>query len=140
MDEPLFPDKSHKPTDADLQAVLGAAKRHWDSLTAHALEADPAAVPEWKYYMKKTGWTFLLRGKRRNLLYMRPVAKGRFNVTFVFGDKAAKAAEESDLPEHVVEEIRQSPKYPEGRAARVEVKTAADPKIARQLLAIKLAH
>ena len=36
--------------------------------------------------------------------------------------------------------VRQSPKYPEGRAVRVEVKTAADVKIAKKLLAIKMAN
>ena len=69
MDEPVFPDKSHLPEDADVAKVLGRAKRHWDDLKTCALEANPDAAPEWKYYMKKTGWAFLLRGKRRNVLW-----------------------------------------------------------------------
>ncbi len=119
--------------------VLGRAKRHWDNLTAHALEADPAAKQEWKFYSARSGWTFVLRGKRRNLFYLIPSAK-RFAVSFVFGEKAVKAAEQSDLPRHVIEMIKESPQYPEGRAVRLEVRTAADVKIARQLLAVKLAN
>ena len=74
------------------------------------------------------------------MLYMRPTAKHRFAVSFIFGKKAVQAAEESDLPDHVVEMIRQAPQYPEGRAVRIEVTTAADVKIAKQLLAIKMDH
>ncbi|MHC4076909.1 MAG: DUF3788 family protein [Planctomycetota bacterium] len=140
MEEPMFPDKAHMPEDADLQRVLGGTKRHWDNLTAHAVAANPAATPEWKYYTKKSGWTFLLRGKRRNVLYMRPTGKRRFLVAFAFGKKAVAAAEESDLPAHVVEEIRQAPQYPEGRQVLVEVTSAADVKIAKKLLAIKMAN
>ena len=137
MDEPVFPDKSHLPTDADLARVLGRTKRHWDNLKAHALEANPTATPEWKFYSKKSGWTFLLRGKRRNVLYLQPIGKRRFTAGFMFGKKAVQAAEQSDLPDHVIEMIRQAPQYPEGRAIRVEVTTAADVKITKMLLAIR---
>jgi len=136
----MLPDKAQVPEDADLARVLGATRRHWDNLRAHAIAANPAATPEWKYYTKKSGWTFLLRGKRRNVLYMRPTGKGRFLVSFAFGKKAVEVAEQSDLPEHVVEEIRQAPQYPEGRQVLVEVTSAADVKIAKKLLAIKMAN
>ncbi|MCP4593062.1 MAG: DUF3788 family protein [bacterium] len=138
MEEPIFPDKSHMPQDSDLARVLGRSKKHWDNLRAHALDADPAAKPEWKYYSKKSGWTFLLRGKRRNVLYMRPVAKRCFAAGFMFGKRAVQAVEESDLPADVVEAIRQAPQYPEGRMVRLDVTTAADVKIAKKLLALKI--
>ncbi|MBU0639622.1 MAG: DUF3788 domain-containing protein [Planctomycetes bacterium] len=140
MTEPVFPDKTHMPDDTDVARVLGRTMRHWDNLKAHALELNPAATEEWKYYMKKTGWTFLLRGQRRNVLFMRPTGKRRFTVSFVFGGKAVQAAEQSDLPTAVVEALRQAPQYPEGRGVSVEVSTAADVKIAKQLLAIKMAN
>lgn len=63
----------------------------------------------------------------------------RFTVSFAFGDQAAEAAEQSDLPDRVVKPIRQSPKYAEGRAVRIEVTSAPDVGIARKLLAIKMA-
>lgn len=137
MEEPVFLDKSHIPEDADLAKALGRAKRHWDSLQAHVLEADPAATPKWTYESKKSGWTFTLRGKRRNLLYLKPFDR-RFTVGFAFRDKAVQAAEKSDLPDHVVETIRQAPQYPEGRAVRIEITKAADVKIAKKLLAMKM--
>ena len=73
----------------------------------------------------------------RNLLYLKPLQK-RFMAGFALGEKAVQAAEQSNLPDSVVEMIRRAPEYPEGRAVRVEVKTAADVKIAKRLLAIKM--
>ena len=137
MEEPVFLDKSHVPEDADLAKVLGRAKRHWDNLRAHALDADSAASPEWTYESKKSGWTFAVRGRRRNLLYLKPYDKS-FTLGFAYSEQAVQAAEQSDLPDHVVEIIRQAPKYPEGRAVRVKVTSAADVKIAKKLLAIKI--
>jgi hypothetical protein len=138
MEEPIFADKHHRPDEADLARVLGPAKRHWDALVAHIRKAIPEATAEWKHYAGKSGWTFVVRDKRRNLLYMKAAAK-RFGVSLAFNDKAVQAAEESDLPAHVVAPIRQSPKYPEGRAVRIEVASAADLAIAKKLLAIKTA-
>ena len=137
MEEPLFPDKSRTPTDADLTKVLGRTKRHWDKLTAYAVEVASDATPQWKYYSKKSGWTFVVGGKRRNLVYMLPFKKF-FSANFAFGEKTVKAAEAGDLPDDVIKMIRQAPKYPEGRAVRLEVKTAADVDVVRKLLVIKI--
>jgi len=139
MAEPVFPDKSHSPTDADLKKVLGRTKTHWDKLSAYAAEAAPDHKPEWKYYSKKSGWIFVVRGKRRNLVYMCPLAKC-FSANFAFGEKAVKATEASDLPADVVKMVRNAPKYPEGRAVRYQVKTAADVKVVKKLILIKIGN
>jgi len=137
MKEPTIPDKAHRPTDADLASVLGRAKRHWDGFIACIQRNHPAATAEWKHY--STGWQFVLREKRRNLAYLKPSEKC-FTVSFAFSDNAVDAAERSDLPAEIVQPIRQSPKYPEGRAVRVDVATAKDLAIATKLLAIKVSH
>jgi hypothetical protein len=137
MDAPVFPDKQHKPQDSDLARVLGKAKSHWDALTDHASTASPDAQPEWKHYGKRSGWVFVLRGKRSNLLYLIPHEK-QFNASFAFGEAAFQAALESDLPAKVIAMVRESPKYPEGRAIRMAVASAADVKVVKRLLSIKL--
>lgn len=137
MEEPVFPDKSHSPKDADLARVLGRTKRHFDNLKAHALEVSPTATHEWKFYSKKSGWIFVLGGKRRNLLYLKPSNK-YFTVSFVFGERTVKATEQSDLPDDVVKMVRTSPKQPEGRAVAVEVRSAAQLEIVKKLLAIRM--
>ncbi len=139
MEEPFFADKSKKPSDADLAKALGGAKRHWDALRVHALAAIPGVTEEWKCYAGLSGWTLVLRSKRRSLVYLRPLAK-HFMASLAFGAKAVAAAEASDLPARVIEMIQTAPEYPEGRAVRLNVKTAADAKVVEQLLAIKAAN
>jgi hypothetical protein len=136
MEEPLFADKSKAPSEASLSKALGRAKRHWDAVRTHALAAMPGVAEEWKCYAGLSGWTLILRNKRRNLAYLRPLAK-HFGVSFAFGGAAVAAAEQSDLPAAVIEMIRTAPQYPEGRAVRVDVKTAADAQVVQKLLAIK---
>ncbi|MEW6251345.1 MAG: DUF3788 family protein [Planctomycetota bacterium] len=139
MDQPLFPDKSQAPDDAVLTKALGRARRAWDSLVEHAQALQPSATPEWKYYSSKAGWTFVVRGPRHNLLYLSP-QRGRFKLSLTYGERAVAAAEHADLPPETLQLVRESPKYPEGRAIRMEVVSAADAAIARKLLDIKLAQ
>ena len=70
-------------------------------------------------------------------MYMIPHDK-YFGASFAFGEKAVQAALESDLPAAIIEIVRQAKKYPEGRAIRLQIKSAADAKAAGQLLAIKV--
>lgn len=137
MEEPIFANKAHRPTDAELAQALGRTKRHWDALTAAAQKAAPTATATWKHYAGKSGWTFVVRGKRSNVIYMRPLAK-HFIAAFAFGAAAVDAALQSDLPAPVIELIRTAPQYPEGRAVRIAVQTAADAAIVKRLLTIKV--
>ncbi len=143
MEEPLFADKSHPPDDADLARVLGGSKRHWDKLVAAVQKLRADVATGWKYYTGKYGWTFIARDKRRNVLYLKPRAKC-FLASLALGDKALAAAEEaagrSELPTGLVESIRNSLKYPEGRAVRIEVHSAADVATIEKLVAIRLAN
>jgi hypothetical protein len=135
--EPVFTDENDRPRDTELARVLGKAKAHWDKLVAHISALGPVASPEWKHYGKKSGWILVVRGKRANLMYLMPREKS-FGANFALGEKAVQAALQSDLPAPIIEMIRQSPKYPEGRAVRLTVTSAADVKTAKRLLAIKL--
>ena|GEM_PF-3879430 len=61
-----------------------------------------------------------------------------FWVGFLFAEKTVAAAERANLPESVLEIIRNGPQYPEGRAVRLTVSKAADVKIAWKLLKIRM--
>jgi hypothetical protein len=136
MSEALFSERSAKPDDSAMSTALGRTKRHWDDLAGYVAEAAPEAKPEWRHYGKKNGWVFVVRGKRSALMYMIPHEK-YFTASFAYKGEAAQAATESDLPAAVIEMIRKAPKYPEGRAVRMDVKSAADLTIVKRLLVIK---
>jgi hypothetical protein len=139
VESPKFADKSRPPSAADLTAVLGRAKQHWDNLVAQAQRSDPKVHTEWKYYSSKSGWSCVLRDKRHNVLYLIPSEK-RFTASFAIGERALEAARQSGLPDEIVQLIEQAPKYPEGRAVRVEVKSAANAAIASTLLDLKMGN
>ncbi len=139
VEAPVFADELHPPSDLDLEHTLGPAWRHWKGVLAQVAELSPAAKPEWKYYSAKSGWTLVVRGKKRNLLYLTP-AEQHFRASLAFSEKAVAAAEGADLPSELLEQIRSAPQYPEGRPVRIEVRSPADAKLAKELLAIKVAN
>jgi hypothetical protein len=137
VNEPLLNDRKHEPSDAELEQLLHRAKLHWDKLIKLAADNDTDAYAEWKFYTKKSGWVLVIRSKKRNVLYMRPIDTRRFSVTFAFRDKHIEAVKQADIPGDIVAEILKAKEYPEGRMARVDVTKAAECKIAQALLAIK---
>jgi hypothetical protein len=130
------------PTDTDLAKLLGPAKRHWDALLASVREVAPKARVEWKFYKSAGpggGWRCVVSNSKRNLVYLRP-DEGGFLASFALSDEAIDAAEKAGLSKPLIQAIREGPKLPEGRAARIEVNSAATLKAAAALLAVKAAH
>ncbi len=132
-----FLDKSQVPGEEELVTTLGKTKPLWDTLKSHVTETYPDVKEDWKHYGKNSGWTMKLLKKKRNLFFSYP-GEGNFTVVFVFGDKAVKAAEESELPEDIIEALKESPKYAEGRGLRVTVEERSDIELVKKLLNIKV--
>ena len=131
-------DTSSPPTDASLERVPGRAFTHWRTLVDGVAVIEPKAAGAWRFY-KSSGWTFVIRDKKRNLLYLRPV-KGKILTSMALGEAAYKAALASELPEDLRAELRAAPKYPEGRPARVGVRTQAEVKTVLTLIELKAAR
>ena len=65
---------------------------------------------------------------------------GSFRVAFVLGDRAVKAARQSDLRKSVLKIIHDAPHYAEGTGVCLEVKRSADLGAICKLALIKLAN
>jgi hypothetical protein len=118
-------DESRRPTDADLDRVLGKARPLWQDLLARVARSFPQATTEWGFASKGTGWGLRLRQPKRTILYMTPCV-GYFLASFALGEKAARAALASGLPAPILDAIRSAKKYAEGRGVRIEVRRKAD--------------
>ena len=59
---------------------------------------------EWGFAGNNAGWGLRLRRPARTVLYMTP-CKGYFLASFALGEKAVKAAHDSDLPPSILEII-----------------------------------
>jgi hypothetical protein len=104
---------------------LGRTQKLWDTLISD-LAQDHALEPE--------GWVRtalpLRKGKRR-IVYLSP-REGFFIASFALGDRAVAALKSAKLP------VELGKRYVEGTAVRLEVRTAAEVKLVKQLAVIKI--
>ena len=134
-----FDEKTRQPQDDDLRTTLGKAFALWNQLKALIASRFAPVSEEWGFASKSTGWGLRLKGEKRTILYMTP-CNGYFLASFALGEKAVKAAHESDLPESTLTVIDSAKKYAEGRGVRLEVRTAKDVLDVEKLAIIKMAN
>jgi hypothetical protein len=134
-----FDDKSKPPREDDLAITLGIVHDLWNELQ-RLITAEFAPVSiNWGFSSKKTGWGLRLQQPKRTVLYMTPCS-GYFLASFALGEKAVKAAHESDLPSSILAVIDAAPKYAEGRGVRLEVRSIDDVHNVVKLAHIKMAN
>ena len=132
----IFVDKTKLPEVAEVTQVLGASLPSWTGLLDTFIQDYPPASLQWRYYGQNSGWSLALKQKNRTLAYLYP-CEGRFISLFVYGENAAQAACQSDLPEDVVASIHTARAYAEGRSFQFEVANEADLGVLKRLIAIK---
>jgi hypothetical protein len=133
-----FDDKLKQPQDEDLAATLGSTHVLWNELKRSIASRFATLSIEWGFTSKKTGWGLRLKHEKRTILYMTP-SKGYFLVSLALGEKAVKAAHESDLPVSILKTIDNAKKYAEGRGIRLEVRSVEDVRNVEKLAVIKMA-
>ena len=133
-----FDDKSKRPQEEDLQVTLGSTYPQWNDLKNLITTTYAPVSVEWGFASKSTGWGLRLKCDNRAILYMTP-CKGYFLASFALGEKAVKAAHESDLPASVLAVIDGAKKYAEGRGVRLEVRSAEDVRNIEKLAVVKMA-
>ena len=134
----IFDDKSEEPDSGELDTALGKTSLLLKSIEEYILEQFGALSHEWKFYGKKAGWTLGLVHNGRRILHLIPQT-GQFTAVFTLGERAVSIAHESKLPDETKSDIDSARKYAEGRSVRLEVSSAADAEIVKQLVAVKLA-
>lgn len=133
-----FIGKKEAPTADELAVVLEDTQVFWGQLVTDMATLG-IGIQEWNSYSPKAGWALRLLRKKRRILYMSP-HKGCFQVLFILGDKAVKAAHEDGLPKGILKRIDEGQRYPEGTAVRIDVKSARDIEVVKKLAALKLQY
>jgi len=132
-----FDDESRPPEDADLARALKSSFAFWKDLKKRIASRFTPLSFEWGFTSKTTGWGMRLKHKERIILYMTP-CEGYFLASFALGEKAIKAAYDSDLPTSILKVIEGAKKYAEGTGVRLEVRTAKDVRNVETLALIKM--
>jgi hypothetical protein len=133
-----FIGKTTKPTVEEIAAALGPTASLWNELLAWFAAEHGVAVEDWKSYSAKSGWLLHLKLKKRTIVHMAPYGDS-FLVAYILGDKAVKAALDSDLPKSLAKTIAEAPRYPEGTGIRIMIRNARDLAVIRRLAPFKLA-
>lgn len=135
----IFDDKTKPPDEEDLAMALGGTYTLWNHLKEIIVSLFPPLDIDWNYASKNSGWGLRLKQKKRAVLYMTP-CQGYFLASFALGEKAVKAAHESDLSQKVLDIIDNSTRYVEGRGVRLEVHSNQDVSEVEKLARIKMAN
>ena len=133
-----FIGRTKAPTEAEVDAAVGATAALWKELVSWMAEQG-AAIQEWNSYSPKAGWALKLKQKKRTIVYLGP-CDGCFRVAFVLGDKAVAAARKSDLAKSTLKIIDEAPRYAEGTGVRLIVKAAKELAAIKKLALIKMAN
>ena len=133
-----FIGKTATPTEAEVDAALGATAALWKQLVDWMAEHG-AGESEWNSYSPKAGWALRLKQKKRNIVYLAP-CEGCFRVAFVLSEKAVAAALKSDLAKGTLKLLDEAPRYAEGTGVRLMVKATKDLAAIKKLALIKMAN
>ena len=139
METSIFMDLTKTPNASDLEIPLGKTFSVWQDIRDFVFEKYPKAIEEWHVAVKKYGWGFRIKDKKRAIIYLSP-REGFFRVAMVFGQKATNQILGSDISGFVKEELMKSKVYAEGRVVRLEINDNTFLKDIEKLVEIKIAN
>ena len=129
-------DESRRPSEDQLQAVLGTAFASWVELLALVADYIEPVTSIWKF---NGGWSLRVLHKKRVILYMTP-QQDRFLVSMALGERAVAAAHAAKLAGTLLTVIDGAPRYAEGRGVRIPVRGSRQLKALARLAQIKHEH
>lgn len=134
----VFTNQQASPDNNELKKALDLTYPLWQRLAGYVRSQYPMATEQWSY-SKSGGWNFVLKDKKRAIIYLLPRDK-YFKVAFVFGQKATDEVLESPVADIIKSELESAKVYAEGRGIRIEVKDEKIIDDVETLITIKLAN
>ncbi len=139
METSVFMNLEVTPVTNDLVEPLKNTFPIWMDIRDFVFLKYPKAVEEWHISVKKYGWGYRIKDKKRAIIYLSP-RTGFFRVAMVFGQKATDQILASDISEIVKDELMKSKVYAEGRVVRLEVRDKLFLNDIKKLIEIKIAN
>lgn len=129
------PKATAPPSEAAVRRSLGPAVAAWDALL------DPARnrTREWKRYGKNHPWSLRVNEGKRTVLWLVP-EEGVLRVAVILGEKAVARGLAGPFSQKLKRELRDATAYPEGRAVRYRMKSAARVRDVEKLIDLKMAR
>lgn len=133
----IFNDKFSEPSTQMLSDVIDEAEEYFEAIKTFISHNYGNLTTVWKFYGIKAGWILKLLSKKRNVLFIVP-GKKFFEVVFTLGDRAVEEALVAQLPDGIKKNLKETPKYAEGRSIRMEVRSRNDLENIIKLIGIKM--
>jgi uncharacterized protein DUF3788 len=131
-----FLDREAPPDAADLARVLGSASAHWEALLATIAREHGPIEEKWSWSGKSHGWLLRVTRRKTTIVYLIP-GSGSFVASFALRDAALDAARGCGLTKAALARLDDAPKFAEGRAVKLEVRSKRDLADVEKLAAIK---
>lgn len=131
----FFTDKTHQPTEQDIQAALGAAYPLWERLLRF-IQTNYQIPGELSYGGKNYGWNLWYRKSGKSLTSLFP-QEGGFIAQVVLGREQAEKAESLDVGENVGRLVRETPQLHDGKWLWIPVTQERDALDVENLLLLK---
>jgi Protein of unknown function (DUF3788) len=139
METSYFMDLTTPPDNENLKIAIGNLFTDWMSIRDFTFEKYPTAIEEWHVSVKKYGWSYRIKDKKRAIIYLSP-RTGYFIVTMVFGQKATDMIISSNISENTKTELMNSKVYIEGRVLRLDFHNNLILSDIKKLIEIKIAN
>jgi hypothetical protein len=120
MGTSYFMDFTTTPDNENLKIAIGNLFTDWMTIRDFTFEKYPLAMEEWFVSVKKFGWSYRIKDKKRAIIYLSPKT-GFFIVSIVFGQKATDQILSSDISDFIKTELMNSKVYMEGRVVRIDM-------------------
>jgi len=137
MTENVFIEKEVVPNQDLIEEKLLSSSEYLETIRKYIIHSIGDTKEEWKHYGKKIGWLLKKFYKKRNLFFIT-ICDGYFNITFVFGQKAFDAVQDSKISSELKIELAGARKYAEGRGLKIKVESANYLKDIEKLIVIKI--
>ena len=131
-----FPDATHWPDDAELNAVLGPVANALAQVCETFRSSQPAVTTAWQF-SPRSGWYRLHLLKKRRLIYLVP-KRENFRLMMILGGKAIELLKRGPHARKMIKLLKSAKHCPEGTAFTFERGTF-DPDLLAAFLAAKVA-
>lgn len=132
----IFDIKEIVPEEDDLEKVLKDSIDLWNQLMNYLEEEYGPITSEWKFYSKKSGWSYRVSNKKRNLIFLIPNDE-YFIATINMSLKVVQILLDIDLPEEIKNTIKTTKNYKEGKSVLINIKNEKDLKNIKTMLEIR---
>jgi len=135
MSASFFLDKDHKPSEREINKLLGKNKNLWLDLRSF-IEKSYKIEGEDKYYGKNSGWVIRYKKSGRALLTFTPL-KGSFEAMVVLGKAEVEKADREKFGANITQVYKNAKQYHDGKWLFIHVEAKKDISDMKTLLLIK---